>query len=205
MSENSNPLPTISAKNSARRIELRVVSDYEGALRDMGKGITQFCFLSPLTYILANKKYGAEVLVRTLIGRETDLPVCHDRKERQQDHLDVKDIQRHKFAFGKPALPLRLRSTENNAPERRDRSEKISSITNMSALMKKWSKGFMSGSFDAGGVNESTALQYKDKGIRVIQFSEDLPGFSICVTKTVPQNIRGRHGIGAHSIEGYVT
>jgi phosphonate transport system substrate-binding protein len=48
----------------------------------------------------------------------------------------------------------------------------------------------LSGNFDAGGITESVANKFKDKGIKFIQFSENLPGFIICVSKTIPQGMK---------------
>jgi phosphonate transport system substrate-binding protein len=66
LSAKFEPLARYLGKKLGKKIELRVVSDHEGALRDLGKGITHLCFLSPVTYIMAKKQYGAEVLVRAL-------------------------------------------------------------------------------------------------------------------------------------------
>jgi ABC-type phosphate/phosphonate transport system substrate-binding protein len=52
-------------------------------------------------------------------------------------------------------------------------------------------KAVISGKFDAGAVTESIASRYKDKGIKFIKFSEELPGFVICAGKNVPTEIRG--------------
>ena len=56
--------------------------------------------------------------------------------------------------------------------------------------MKMWLMQSLTATFDAGGVTEITAYKFKDKGIKFIKFSEDLPGFSVCVSKTMPQNIK---------------
>jgi phosphonate transport system substrate-binding protein len=43
----------------------------------------------------------------------------------------------------------------------------------------------LNGDFDAGAVMESTANHYKDRGIKFIKFSDDIPEFNICVTKNI--------------------
>jgi hypothetical protein len=51
--KNSRLLPHISPK-TREKVELKVVSDYEGILRDMGRA-SQFYFITPITYIIATK------------------------------------------------------------------------------------------------------------------------------------------------------
>ena len=39
-------------------------------------------------------------------------------------------------------------------------------------------------------MTESVAYRFKDKGMKLIKFSEELPGFNIAVGKSVPRSLR---------------
>ncbi|MDH5768074.1 MAG: methyl-accepting chemotaxis protein, partial [Nitrospirota bacterium] len=62
------PLADYLTKKIGKKVELRVVSDYEGALRDLSQGITHACFMMPTTYVEAHKKFGAEVIAKAISG-----------------------------------------------------------------------------------------------------------------------------------------
>jgi phosphonate transport system substrate-binding protein len=51
-------------------------------------------------------------------------------------------------------------------------------------------KAVVSGSFDAGAVSETIAIRYQDKGIKHIAFSDDLPAYSICISRDMPQQVK---------------
>jgi phosphate/phosphite/phosphonate ABC transporter binding protein len=189
MLEKFKPLSEYLGEKLGKKIELKVVSDYEGALRDIGQGTTQFCFLSPVTYVLANKKYGAEILARILVaGKATYRSVMVAKNDSKI--VLTKDMRNHKFAFGNPHsvssyLAPRLMLLDAGI-DLKDllHYEYVGSHEDVI-------KAVISGKFDAGAVTESIASRYKDKGIKFIKFSEELPGFVICAGKNVPTEIRG--------------
>jgi ABC-type phosphate/phosphonate transport system substrate-binding protein len=46
----------------------------------------------------------------------------------------------------------------------------------------------LQGKFDSGGVSETIAHKFEDKGIKFIKLSDELPGFCICVNKAMAEN-----------------
>jgi len=195
MMEKFNPLAEYLGKKLGKRIELRVVSDHEGALRDIGQGITQFCFLSPVTYVLANKMYGAEVLVKTSIGGRSAYRSVMIAKSDGRIN-SIKDIKGRKFAFGNPHsvssyIAPRIMLLEAGI-DMKDllHYEYVSMYEDAASVQEDVVKAVVSGDFDAGAVTEGVALRFKDKGIKFIKFSEDLPGFIICAGKNVPNGMR---------------
>lgn len=188
MLEKFGPLAEYLGKKLGKKIELRVVSDYEGALRDIGQGTTQFCFMAPVTYILANNKYGAEVLAKPLIGGKSAYRSVMIAKSDSKIN-SVKDIRGSRFAFGNPHS-----ASSYIAP----RVMLLDAGIDLKDLLhyeyvgphEDVVKTVISGDFDAGAVTESVAFKFKDKGIKFIKFSEELPGFVICAGKNVPSEIR---------------
>jgi phosphate/phosphite/phosphonate ABC transporter binding protein len=188
MPEKFNLLAEYLSKKLVKKIELRVVSDYEGALRDIGQGTTQFCFMSPITYVLANDKYGAEILAKILVGGKSTCRSVMIAKSDSKINM-VKDIKSHKFAFGNP------HSVSSYVAPRimlLDAGIDLKDLLHYEYVgpHEDVANAVISGKFDAGAVTESIAYQFKDKGLKFIKFSEELPGFVICSGKNVPTEIR---------------
>jgi len=186
--EKFSPLAEHLSKKTGQKVVLKVVSDYEGILRDIEQGITQFCFVSPVTYIIAKKKYGTQVIAKALIeGKSAYRSVIVTKSASRINSLE--DIRGRKFAFGDPhSLSSYI------AP----RKMLLNAGIDLKDLLhyeylgshEAVADAVLSGNFDAGGITESAANKFKDKGIKFIQFSENLPGFIICVSKTIPQGMK---------------
>jgi phosphate/phosphite/phosphonate ABC transporter binding protein len=180
-----SPLAEYLGKKIGKRVELRAVSDYEGAIRDIGHGITQVCFMTPTTYIEANKKHGTEVVVKALTeGKSYHHSVIIAKGDSKI--ISLEDIKGHTFAFGDP------HSLSNYIAPRimlLDAGIDLKDLLFYEYLgpHEEVINAVLKGNFDAGGVTESAANKFKDKGIKFIKFSEDLPGFCICVSKTLPE------------------
>ncbi len=51
-------------------------------------------------------------------------------------------------------------------------------------------KAVVKGDFDAGAVMESAALRYKDRGIKILAVSRDMPAFNISASPAVSEELR---------------
>lgn len=188
MLEKFNPLAEYLYGKLGKSIELRIVSDYEGALRDIGQGTTQFCFMTPVTYVLANRMYGSKVLVKVMIGgKSTSRSVMIAKSDSRIN--SVKDAKGRKFAFGNP------HSVSSYVAPRTillDAGIDLKDLLHYEYVgpQKDVANAVINGSFDAGAVTESVAYEFKDKGVKFIKFSEDLPGAIICAGQNVPNEIR---------------
>jgi len=141
--------------------------------------------MMPTTYIEAHKKYGVEVLVKALTdGKSSYHSVLIAKSDSNIN--SVEDIKGHTFAFGDP------HSLSNYIAPRVMLFEAGVDLKDLlyydylgphEAVLDAVRKG----NFDAGGVTESVAYKFRDNGIRIIKLSEDLPGFSICVSKALSE------------------
>jgi phosphate/phosphite/phosphonate ABC transporter binding protein len=180
-----NPLAEYLGKKVGKRIELKTVSDYEGVLRDIARGITDLYFISPVTYVIANKSYGTKVLVKALMdGKATYRAAIIARSASEINSIE--DLKGRKFAFGDPHslssyIAARIALLEAGID--------LKNLLHYEYLgsHEEVANAVVSGTFDAGGVTERVAYRFKDKGIKVIKFSEELPGFNMAVGKSVPQ------------------
>lgn len=198
--EKFSPLAEYLSKKTGQKIVLKVVSDFEGVLRDIEKGITQFSFVSPVTYIMAKKKYGTEVIAKALIEGKSGYRSVIVTKSAGRIN-SIEDIRGRRFAFGDPhSLSSYI------AP----RNMLLNAGIDLKDLLhyeylgshEAVADAVLSGNFDAGGITESVANKFKDKGIRFIQFSENLPGFIVCVSKTIPQGMKESLQIALTALSG---
>ncbi len=176
-----SPLAEYLGKKLKRKIELKVAVDFQGAVNDIGQGITQFCFMTPSTYVEAHEKYAVQVLVKAL--REGK-PFQHSVIVARNDSAinKVEDIRGRSFAFGDP------HSTSSHIVPR---AMLISAGVDVSDLSyhnylghhDDVAKAVLAGDFDAGGIMETTAYAFKDKGLKLVKISEDIPEFNICVSR----------------------
>ncbi len=176
------------SKKIGKKIELKVVSDYEGAIRDIGQGTTQLCFMHPITYIMANKKFGTEALVKVITeGKSSHRSIIFTKSDSKINSLQ--DIKGHKFAFGDPHSVSSYISPKIMLL---DAGIKLGDLLYYEYLgsHEEVIKAVLNGTFDAGGITEDIAFKFKDKGIKFIKYSEDLPGFMICVSKNMPQQFK---------------
>ncbi len=181
------PLAEYLGKKLKKKIDLKVAVDFQGAVSDIGQGITQLCFMTPSTYIEAHKKYSVKVLVKAL--REGK-PFQHSViVAKEGAHINtVEDVKGRSFAFGDP------HSTSSHIVPR---AMLLAAGIDIKDLLyynylghhDDVAKAVLGGDFDAGGIMESTAQKFKGMGLKLIKFSEDIPEFNICVSKELDEQV----------------
>jgi len=53
-------------------------------------------------------------------------------------------------------------------------------------------RAVVSGEYDAGGLRESTAKKFEDRGLHVIKTSSDIPEFNMCASKNIDEALIGQ-------------
>jgi methyl-accepting chemotaxis protein len=182
------PLAEYLTMKIGKRIDLKVAVDFQGAINDIGQGLTQLCFMTPSTYIEAHKKYGVQVLVKALRDGK---PFQHCVIVARQDSpiKSLEDIRGRSFAFGD------IHSTSSHIVPRGMLLEAGVDIKdllyyNYLGHHDDVAKAILNGDFDAGGIMESTAHKFRDMGLKLIKFSEDIPEFNICVSGGLDPKVR---------------
>ncbi|MEW6570172.1 MAG: phosphate/phosphite/phosphonate ABC transporter substrate-binding protein [Nitrospirota bacterium] len=185
MQEKFKPLVEYLANKTGKKMELRVASDYKGAIADIGTGVTQICFMTPTSYAEANKKFGVEALARTLVdGKPTYRSAVITRANGGIETL--KALKGHSFAFGDPHslshyVAPRVMLLESGI-DLKDLLyyEYLSSDEEIVNAVAQ-------GRFDAGGLSLSAVNGFRDATLRTIKISEDLPGSVICANKNISE------------------
>ncbi len=180
MFRNFTPLAEYLGKVMKRRVDLKVAVDFPSAIADLEQGVTQFCFMGPSTYVAAHTRFGAKVLAKALNDGK---PVHHAVIVTREDSgiTSLEDIKGRSFAFGD------INSTSGHIVPRimlLDAGIDVKDLQYFNYLghHEEVLKALLHGDFDAGGVMEKAAQKHRDKGIRLLAFSEDIPEFSICAS-----------------------
>jgi methyl-accepting chemotaxis protein len=182
------PLTDYLSNKLNKIIELNIAMDFTETLRNIGEGVTTISFLTPTTYIEARKRFNVQVIAKTVNkGRPFHHSVIVARAE--SDINTIADIKGHSFAFGDK------NSTSSYLVPRSMMIEAGIDLKDLSSYEHfgqhdDVARAVVNGDFDAGGLMESTAEKFEDKGLKVIQRSVEIPEFNICVNENVPENER---------------
>jgi len=182
------PLANYLSRETGKRIELKVASDFETAVKEIGQGITQLCYMTPSTYIEAHRHYGVTLLVKALRhGRPYHRSVIVARQD--SGIKLIKDIKHRSFAFGD------IHSTSSHIIPRAMLFEEGIDFNDLSYYNylghhDDVAKSVLNGEFDAGGLMESVAEKYKDQRLYIIKASNEIPEFNICASTTIDDNVR---------------
>ena len=175
------PLADYLSKKLAMKVELKVAIDFEEAINDIGKNITQLCYMTPSTYIEAHNKYDTAVIAKALRdGKPYQHSVIITRQDKNINSLG--DLKGKTFAFGD------FHSTSSHIVPRAmllDAGIDLKDLNYYNYLghHDDVAKAVLKGEFDAGAVMEATAHKFKDEGLKFLKVSENIPEFNICVNK----------------------
>ena len=187
MFKSFSPLAEYLGRQLRCKVDLKVAVDFQSAITDLEQGVTQFCFMGPSTYIIAHMKFGATVLVKALNGgKPFHRAVIFSKGDSGISTLE--EIKGKSFAFGD------INSTSSHIVPR---AMLLGAGIDVKDLLYYNYLGYhedvlhavLNGDFDAGGVMEGIALAYKDAGIRILKFSEDIPEFNFSVSGNLDNRV----------------
>jgi phosphate/phosphite/phosphonate ABC transporter binding protein len=185
-----SPLAEYLRRKLSKRIDLKVAIDFKEAVEDIGKGSVLISFMTPSTYIEANKRFGVQVMVKALRDGK---PFQHSVIVARSGNgiKTVEDVKGRSFAFGD------FHSTSSHIVPRAmllDSGIDLKDLAYYNYLghHDDVAKAVMEGEFDAGGLMETTAVKFRDRGLDLIKFSEEIPEFNICVAGDLDEKVVSR-------------
>ncbi|HDO23255.1 MAG TPA: phosphate/phosphite/phosphonate ABC transporter substrate-binding protein [Nitrospirae bacterium] len=181
-----SPLIEYLKDRTGRKIELKVSLDYDEAVSDISKGAAHFSYMTPSTYIMAHREGDVKVVLKAMRHGK---PYHHSViiAGSQSQIASVGDIRGKSFAFGN------VDSTSSHLVPRYMLLEAGIALEDLSdySYLKRHNdvaEAVLKGDFDAGGVMESIALEYKGKGLKLVKFSGEIPEFNICVNRLLHED-----------------
>ena len=182
------PLADYLGRHVGRPVELKVALDFDEAVRDLGEGRTQFAYLTPSTYVLAHRRFGATLLVTALRrGQPFQHAAIICRRDARLQSLA--DLKGRSFAFGD------VNSTSSHIVPRAmllDAGVPVELLGSFDHLghHDAVAAAVVRGDYDAGAVMESVAARYEAEGLMTLVQSPPIPEFNICAARELPGDVR---------------
>jgi len=172
--------------NTGLNIRFRPSPDLGSAVDDVGSGLTQIAYLTPVAYIEAHEKYGVVPLVApTIKGRPTFSLVIGAKAG--SGIRSPEDLKGKRFAFGDEKALLQKAAVASMGLSTADFSK--------FAYLKHYdniAKAVLAGDFDGGILKDSIADDFKDRGIIVIGSTPPLPSYVFAVHPSLPPSVRNK-------------
>jgi phosphonate transport system substrate-binding protein len=173
------PLTKYLSDTLKRPVRLKLSPNMSAAIEEVSKAEVELAYLTPVAYLKAHEKGEAQLVVRTLTNRKASfqlmIVVRKDSPIKQ-----VQDLKGKTFAFGdKAAILHRAVVVGAGMPlESLGEYKFIGHYDNIA-------KGVASGDFDAGILKDTTAYDWKHKGLRILYSSPPLPPYNIVASNKV--------------------
>jgi len=172
------PLVEYLGRVTGRRVELSLAVDFAQTIADLESGATDLVFLTPTTYVEARKRCNASLLVKAL---RNGVPSMHSVIIARADSglARLEDLKGKRFAFGdllSTASYLIPRFMLAEAGVTLDALKSYAFLGHHDDV----ARAVLEGEYDAGGIRESTAKVFADRGLAVIKTSDAIPEYNIC-------------------------
>jgi len=171
-----------------RKIDLKVAVDFQGAVRDMEQGVTQFCFMTPSTYISANAKFRAKLVAKAL----KDGKPFHHAVIIAKNDSDIKTVRDIRAVLLPSEMSINVKPY---CAEAMLLSEGIDlkdlNYYNYLGHHSDVIEAVLNGDFDAGAVMESAAVKNQDRGLRILKVSEEIAEFNITASADIDKQVLG--------------
>lgn len=183
------PLSEYLARKLGRKVDLKVALDMESAVKDLGENVTQLCAMGPANYVEAHSKYGVKVIVKALRQGKPFHRAAIVVRTGSPAH-SVRDLKGKNFAFVSPksatghVMPLVALKEGGIIVDDLMFYQFLGSHDEVAGAV-------LAGDFDAGGLMEETAHAYREKGLRVLQLSPEIPEFNVSCNNSVDVNTMG--------------
>lgn len=174
------------ALNTQLNIRFRPSPNLGSAVEDLGTGQTQIAYLTPVAYIEARKKYGVIPLVAPTTGGRPHFALVIGVKA-GSGISSPEGLKGKRFAFGDEKALLQRAAVASMGLDAGDFSN--------FAYLKHYdniAKAVLAGDFDGGILKDSTAEEFKGKGISVVGSTPPLPSYIFAVHPGMPVVVRNQ-------------
>lgn len=160
-------------------VTLKLSPDMGSAINEVASDGVQLAYLTPVAYLEAKKKGGAQLIAKTVTNGKGSFKLMI--VVRQDSPIKtVGDLVGKDFAFGdKKALLQRATVVGAGLPLNKLRRYKF--IGHYDNIVR----AVISGDFDAGILKDTMAYKWEGKGIRILYQSPDLPPYNIAASRNL--------------------
>lgn len=179
------PLLRYLEQNTGNRFTIRFTEKYGNTVENLGKGITHFAALGPVSAVIAKERYGVDCLVAGLNsdGKPEYCAVIFTRMDSPIKRFH--DLEGKTFAFGDK------QSTQGHIIPRKMLEDAGITLDDLKSHVFTGShantaRSVLNGEYDAGAIQDTLAKRLVAEGkIRILATSKPYPSSLICYHKNV--------------------
>ncbi len=186
MHKRLSPLTQYLTKTLNMPVTLKLAPNMGVAISDVANDEVDIAYLTPVAYLKANKKGGAQIIVKTVTKGKASFQLMIVVKESSAIKT-VDDLRGKSFAFGDKRALLQRAAVIGSGIAMDDFAsyEFIGHYDNIASAV-------MHDDFDAGILKDTMAYKWEGKGLRILYATPDLPPYNIAVSKTVNPDLKKR-------------
>lgn len=173
------PLTQYLSRQLDRPVKLKLAKDMPGAIRDVADGNVDLAYLTPVAYLKAHAMGKVRLVAKTITDGKGSFKLMIVVRD-DSPIKTVAELRGKKFAFGDRAALLQ-RAVVVGAGIKLDTLGSYDFLGHYDNIVR----AVLHGEYDAGILKDTMAYKWRDKGIRILYASEDLPPYNIAASKNV--------------------
>jgi phosphonate transport system substrate-binding protein len=186
--ERFQPMMDYLTQNTPYKFELKISRNYREAIKFVAEGKTDVSAIGDGGLMMAMLLHGAVPILKPLNDEGRPFYRCYFIVPADSHLHSLKELKGKKVAFGS------RHSTSGNLIPRSMllkngvKIEELGSLDNL-RNHSTVTMAVIKGEYDAGAVKDTVALRYKNHGLRVLAYSDELPSVPLVVRKDAPKEL----------------
>lgn len=160
-------------------VSLKLSADLSTAASDVAAGRVHIAYLTPVAYLKAYKEGQVRLVAKPVTQGQSSFKLMLVTQANSTVR-SPKDLEGKSFAFGDKSAILQRAVVVGAGID----IDKLGSV-NYLGHYDNIARGVLSGDFDAGIVKDTTAYDWRAKGLRVFYSSPELPPYNVVVSRDV--------------------
>ena len=177
------PLARYLSVTTGMAVTFRPSPNLAATMEDLGNNQTQISYLTPVAYLEAHEKYQVVPLVAPTVNGKPSFSLVIVARNPGKIKTPS-DLKGKRFAFGDEKALLQKAAVAGMGLKAEDFSQ-IAYLKHYDNI----AKAIIAGDFDGGILKDSVALEFKNKGIKIIGTTPPLPSYVFAVRKDTPKPI----------------
>lgn len=172
-----SPLTEFLSDTLGLPVSLKLSPNMKQAIKDVADGSVHLAYLTPVAYLRTRELSNSQLIVKTVTQNKGwfQLMIVVNNDSPIQS---VEDLVGKSFAFGDPAALLQ-KAAVIGAGVSLQKLSKMDFLGHYDNIARAVRRGF----YDAGILKDTTALMWKNNGLRIIHTSPDLPPYNITASE----------------------
>lgn len=179
MHKRLTPLTKYLSDKLGRPVHLMLSKDMPDAIQNASQGKVELAYLTPVAYIRSHAAGNTHIIVKMKTKNKDTFKLMIVVRE-NSPIKSVKDLIGKSFAFGDEAALLQ-RAVVVGSGIPLDKLGSYDYLNHYDNIVR----AVLLGKYDAGILKDTMAYKWKDKGIRIIYSSPDLPPYNIAASSKV--------------------